>query len=61
MKKEDEIYHLEQAVSVLEESIRKRELSSHPEKYIKCLENDRVILAKTKERLANLKTLLPHE
>jgi len=54
MGRAEEIERLENMIKSLDVSIKKRENSSHPEKYTNCLENDRYILKKHRQALAEL-------
>jgi len=55
MGRDEEIERLEETIIVLEASIKRREMSRHPEKYVNCLENDRYLLKKYRKELAELK------
>jgi len=55
MGRAEEIERLEEVIKSLEVSIKKRENSSHPEKYVNCLAGDRYMLAKHRIALAELK------
>ena len=55
MGRDEEIERLEETIIVLEASIKRREMSRHPEKYVNCLENDRFFLKKYREALEELK------
>jgi hypothetical protein len=55
MGRAEEIERLEEAIIVLEASIRRREASAHPEKYKNCLAQDRYRLAKHRRELEELK------
>lgn len=55
MGRADEIARLERTIAELEDSIRRREASQHPEKYVNCLAQDRYHLAKHRRELEELK------
>jgi hypothetical protein len=55
MGRAEEIERLEEVIKSLDVSIKKRENSSHPEKYVNCLAGDRYMLAKHRIALAELK------
>ena len=55
MGRAEEIQRLEQTIATLEASIKRREESKHPEKYVNCLAGDKFMLAKHRIALAELK------
>ena len=46
---------IEDGIAKLEDTIRRREESEHPEKYVRCLKQDRITLAYMRDRLSRLR------